>query len=830
MLISLQSIPPGDPDVSTQAHPGFTDTWTFIVTGMLVLSSLYLAGIYNYLLFHSLIEGFSIVIACGVFMIAWNARALLTNDYLLLLGIAYLFVAFVDMAHLLGYEGMGVFPGYDANLSAQLWIGARYIESISLLVAPLFLRRQLPLWTATCIYGVVTLLILITVFGGWFPDCFVKGQGLTGFKVFSEYLISIILVVAAVGLYRSRDDIDNKVYRLMIASIGLTVASEMAFTLYVDIYGLANLTGHFLKLASFYLIYKAVIETGLSRPYSLLFRDLKRTKEELEQTHNYLEERVAGRTRDLALVNQQLTREVEARRQSEAALAERAKEFGILYELGRIIENKERSIEETLEQAVRLFPGGWQFSESAVGSITYGTQHYMTGNLDQCISTMSASLVVGEETVGSVAIGYMETFPEAFEGPFLKEERALIDMIASHLADFIERSQAQKQQDALEQQLHQAQRIESVGRLAGGVAHDFNNMLGVILGNVDIVLEELDSSHPNYGDLLDIQAAAQRAADLTRQLLAFARKQTINPRILNLNETIEGMTSMLRRLIGENIDLKWKPTAMQPYVRMDPGQIDQMLVNLVINARDAIQVGGRVVIETDLVNFDEKDQYLEIVPGEYVSLSVSDDGVGMDEETRAAIFEPFFTTKPQGTGLGLATVYGIVRQNGGFIDVFSEPGQGATLRLYLPTASQEEPLDEGCSEEEKDDIAKGGEQTILLVEDELSLLTLATRQLERIGYTVLAANTPERALELVREESGSSIDLVITDVVMPGMNGNDLFRELSRMRPDLKCIFMSGYTADAMANNGVLESHVHFLQKPFSEQDLARKLQEVLRH
>lgn len=807
-------------------RPRISSAWTFVLTIVLALAALYLASLYNYLLFHTVVEGFTIVIGCGVFMVAWNSRGLLTNDYLLFLGIAYLFVAIIDLAHTMGYPGMGVFPGYDANLATQFWIGARYLESISLLAAPLFLRRRVPLKTVASVYGIASLAILIIVFGGWFPDCFVEGHGLTSFKIGSEYVISLILIAAAFMLYRYRNNLDNKVFWLISASIIVTVISEMAFTLYVDVYGLQNLVGHFLRLVSYYLVYKAIIEIGLSKPYDLLFRDLKRTQEALSLARDSLEERITHRTRDLVSLNEKLTGEVEARRQSEWALRERVKELRTLYELGRVVEDQMKPVDEALAEATRVLPGGWQYPDSAVSAIEWEDQVYGAESLGDCRSTISAPLVVEGEPVGTVTVGYLDRFPAAFEGPFLKEERELINMVADRLANMIERQQAEAQRVALEQQLRQSQKMESVGRLAGGVAHDFNNMLGVILGNVEILLEEVDSSDPHYGDLMDIQMAAHRATDLTRQLLAFARKQTIDPRVLDLNTTIEGMTGMLERLIGENIDLQWKPANMRLLVQMDPGQIEQVLVNLVINARDAIQSTGQLMIESSLVSVEDTWHYADVTSGEYVMLAVSDDGVGMDAETRAAIFEPFFTTKPQGsgTGLGLATVYGIVRQNGGFINVYSEPGQGATFRVYFPhcresTVTDPEPPDTT--------IATGGNKMILVVEDELSLLTLTTRQLERLGYTVLAANTPERALELVLEEE-VEIDLLLTDIVMPGMNGNDLFAELTRLRPGLKCVFMSGYTANVIAHSGILENNVHFLQKPFSQGDLTAKLHELL--
>jgi len=393
--------------------------------------------------------------------------------------------------------------------------------------------------------------------------------------------------------------------------------------------------------------------------------------------------------------------------------------------------------------------------------------------------------------------------------------------------DATARKHAEEEKEKLQVQLNQAQRIESVGRLAGGVAHDFNNMLGVILGHAEMALLKLDPGHPQYHDLKAIYAAAERSADLTRQLLAFARRQTITPKVIDLNETVEGMLKMLRRLIGEDIDLAWNPGLSLCPIRMDPSQLDQILANLCVNARDAIEGVGKITIETANVFFDENccRDNAEVVVGEYVLLAVSDDGCGMEKETLAQIFDPFFTTKElgQGTGLGLATVYGIVKQNNGFINVYSEPGEGTTFKIYLPRHTARTAVPKAASQ---GPVGRGHE-TILLVEDESSILEISKEMLESFGYTVRAASTPGEAIRIAEEHAGD-INLLMTDVIMPEMNGRDLAKRLLSLYPELACLFMSGYTADVIAHRGVLEEGVHFIQKPFSVQGLAAKVREAL--
>lgn len=380
----------------------------------------------------------------------------------------------------------------------------------------------------------------------------------------------------------------------------------------------------------------------------------------------------------------------------------------------------------------------------------------------------------------------------------------------------------------LEDQLLQAQKMESVGRLAGGVAHDFNNMLGVILGYAEFALAQIEEGQPLHPALKGIQQAARRSADLTKQLLAFACKQTVSPKVLDLNETLEGMLKLLRRLIGESIDLAWLPGKKLGLINMDPSQIDQILANLCVNARDAVGDNGKVTIETGTAVFDEAycARHPDSVPGEYVMLAVKDNGCGMDAGTISHLFEPFFTTKEigKGTGLGLATVYGIVRQNNGFINVYSEPGQGATFRIYLPRCAA------GVgrkTEPETEKPAASGVETILLVEDDPMILKMITMMLERLGYRVLAAATPGEAIRLAKEYAGR-IQLLMTDVIMPEMNGRDLAGILMSRDPRLKCLFMSGYTADVIADHGVLNEGTHFIQKPFSLKDMAAKMREAL--
>lgn len=412
----------------------------------------------------------------------------------------------------------------------------------------------------------------------------------------------------------------------------------------------------------------------------------------------------------------------------------------------------------------------------------------------------------------------------------IRDEHGQITEIFSFGSDVTKRRQAEEEREKLRDQLLQAQKMESIGRLAGGVAHDFNNMLGVIIGHAELALGNVSQEIRVRRDLEQILVAAERSADLTRQLLAFARKQPIAPKVLDLNQSIAMMLTMLRRLIGEQIELCWQPGENLWPVLIDPTQINQILANLSINAKDAVDENGRIIIETANVVLDGVAcaAHVDCLPGEYVMIAVSDNGCGMDQPTRENAFEPFFTTKNQGqgTGLGLATVSGIVTQNNGFIHLYSEPGLGSAFRVYLPRFSvgDHDPISQ---DNDPSATPCQGSDVILLVEDEQILLEMTQDMLESLGYTVLTAASGAEALQTARDYSGV-INLLITDVIMPGMNGKELVRKMAVVRPSMRCMFMSGYTADVIAHQGVLDRGVQFVQKPFTKMSLATKVREVL--
>jgi len=402
------------------------------------------------------------------------------------------------------------------------------------------------------------------------------------------------------------------------------------------------------------------------------------------------------------------------------------------------------------------------------------------------------------------------------------------EVLLASIRDISKRKRADEQMAHLQDQLRQAQKVEAIGQLAGGIAHDFNNALTVILGNAEMALRDLGKEHPLYGMIREIKKAGERASNLTRQLLAFSRRQILQPEVLDLNDVVLRMEKMLRRIIGENIGLETHLTPELGSVEADPGQVEQVIVNLAVNARDAMPEGGTLTIETKTVELDEDyaRTRLGVRPGNYVMLSVGDTGIGMTKEIQARIFEPFFTTKGKelGTGLGLSTVYGIVKQSKGNIWAYSEPGMGTVFRIYLPLVEKAVSKHKDTSGEIQ---IPHGSETVLLVEDEEMVREIVLKFLKKYGYTVLSSADGREALKICREHKGR-IHLLLTDVVMPGMSGKELARQAMELLPDLKVLFMSGYTDNAIDQQGVLEKGVAFIEKPFTHQGLAWKLRWVL--
>ncbi len=567
------------------------------------------------------------------------------------------------------------------------------------------------------------------------------------------------------------------------------------------------------------------IDPVILRSKVQVFCDLYHQRRQIQLHQQQLEFLVEERTAKLRVANERLQQELFERTRIEEALRT-SKDF-----IRNILDSVDEGFivvgpEYRVVSANRAFCEMVGLSEEEVtGRLCYELSH---GEKRPCSESghdcpVQRTIATGEtHTVSHVHEGHdgEKSYVELKSYPIINSANRVVSVIET-INDVTEKRR-------LEDQLHQAQKLESVGQLAGGVAHDFNNMLAIILGRTQLALKKLAPEDPLYGNLQEIRKSAEHSADLTRQLLAFARKQVITPKVIDLNVAVEGTLKMLQRLIGEAVELDWVPGASSLPVNMDPSQLDQVLANLCVNARDAVDNAGKITIRTDQAVLDAKYnlETVDTFPGNYVILAVSDNGRGMDKKLLERIFEPFFTTKEigRGTGLGLATVYGIVKQNGGVIKVYSEPGMGTSFKIYLPRHDQS-PVSHPAECEEMP--PERGDETILLVEDDPGILGITQQMLEDCGYRVLAADSPEMALSMAPKDA-AGIDLLLTDVVMPGMNGRELWDHLVTQAPQIKCLYMSGYPTDVIVQHGVLEEGVHFIQKPFSLDGLATKVRMAL--
>lgn len=543
---------------------------------------------------------------------------------------------------------------------------------------------------------------------------------------------------------------------------------------------------------------------------------------QIQGWHEELEALVGSRTEQLESTNRNLQAEMEKRRRAvEARLQSENRFREVLENIQLVALTLDRSGNVTFCNDYLLNLTGWQRQE-VLGTDWF--DRFIPPDL-RCAS-IKELFTRGVE--GGNITGHFENAIITRDGKYrqivwnntvLHDQQRSITGVASIGVDVTDHR-------SVEEQLRQSQKMEAIGRLAGGVAHDFNNMLGVILGYAEMSMRNVTQDDKLWHRLNEITKAALRSRDITRQLLAFSRKELIAPRTVNLNALIIETENTLGRLIGEDIKLCFKPaTALWP-VKVDPSQIDQILINLAVNARDAMPDGGVLTIETANMQMDKAccRNNIDARPGDFVRISVSDTGIGMDNEIRKHIFEPFFTTKEvgKGTGLGLATIYGIVTQNNGFINVYSEPGLGTAFTVYLPRSK-----DADSEAVLRENAPLTGSGTVMIVEDDPTLLAMINDMLEQIGYTVIPSGDPEQALRLCKD-TGIKIDMIITDVIMPIMNGKEMVEQIARLRPDIRVLYMSGYTSDIIARKGVLDEGMNFLMKPFNLNSLNNKVKEVL--
>jgi len=870
--------------------------WVGVICGISVFVGLYVSSKYNYLLFHTLAEMFSIIVACGIFIIAWNSRRFLENNYLLFLGIAYLFVALIDLLHTLAYTGMGVFPGFGANLPTQLWIGARYMESLSLILATMFFSRPLKANILFFSYSIIFTGVLICIFGGLFPVCFVEDTGLTSFKIVSEYIISLFLLGAAARLYQHRSEFDPGILKLLIASIITTIIGEVAFTFYISAYGFSNLLGHFMKIISFFLIYKALIYSGLTKPYDLLFRNLKKSEDAyrsilktamdgfwITDSHGNLLEvndtycKMSGYSKD-ELLNMKIsdldalesTDDIDARIQTITEKGEarfqttHRRKDGTLFDIEAGVQYRDNEgaqfvcfihditerlrNEDALLKSQRRYQmaqqigkvGNWEYdlvTEKFWGSDEakriYGfspdSKDFTTDQVENCI--------LERERVHQALLDLIEKdkpYDLEFEiqpvtgtdkrfitskAETLKDDFGSPIKVAGVIRDISDRKQ-------IEHRLQQAQKMEAIGTLAGGIAHDFNNILFPIVGHTEMLIEDSPKDSPFRESLSEIYTGALRARDLVKQILTFSRQEKTQLKLIKIQSVVEEALKLVRSTVPAIIEIQQDIQKDCRFIKADPTQIHQIVMNLTTNAFQAMEDdGGLLKVSLKEIVLGKLDLISpDMEPGTYACLIVSDTGTGMEKELTGKVFDPFFTTKEKGkgTGMGLSVVHGIVKSLKGAVQVYSKVGEGTDFYVYFPTVER---VAQNHSQMEKD--LPSGSERILLIDDEAAIINMEKQMLERLGYRVVSRTSSVEALEAFKNNP-DYFDLVITDFAMPQMPGDKLASEILKIKPGVKIILCTGFSekmTDASAKQLGISG---ILLKPIVKKDLAQKIRNVL--
>ncbi len=733
---------------------------------------------HSYLAFHTFAELFSIVISYLIFAFAWSTRNFSKNNFLLFLACGYFWIGSLDLMHTLSYKGMNVFVEGNGNLAVQFWIGTRYLEALLLLAAPFAATRKQNGYLLVSIFGIVSVGLTSLILIGKFPVGFIEGTGLTNFKIYSEYLIDLILAVALVTLFRYGREISSSEKSLIAAAIVMTMCAELAFTFYVDVYGLSNLVGHIFKLFSFWLIFQAIVTTHLTGPYT----DLQEGEREYRNMLDTMADTFyrADLEGCLVMISPSVVN-IGGYTAEELVGKELARHY--------VVENKRADIIERLEAddgKVREFESEMYNKEGGTIWASIRVRHWKD----------ASGIVLGTE--------------------------GTIRNITEH--------------KIAEESLRRSQKLDAVGQLTGGIAHDYNNMLGVIIGNIQLIQGAGELDDKSRQRLDTVFAAAQRNAELTSKLLGFSRVQAIETRLASVNNFIENLQEILATSLTASVKIEASLADDLWFVDIDSAELEDMILNLAINARDAMPAGGILSIET--VNKVLDDRFVRQNPGseagDYVMISVSDTGIGMTKEVREKIFDPFFSTKEagMGTGLGLSMVYAFVKRSRGFIKVFSEPGQGTAFHIFLPRAREGTGGDVAMPTDVALQECSYGTETVLVVDDEDFLVELAVTHLEDLDYRTLVARDGEQALKILKTHPG--IDLLFSDIIMPGkMDGYHLAQTAMREYPSLKVLLTSGFAKNRSKfikgrDKTIARLATDLLSKPYTLEELATAVRHTL--
>jgi len=871
-----------------------SDNWRMIFPPLVVVACLFLIrDQYGVLLFHTLAELFSVSVGVLMLVIVWNTRRFTHNDFLIYLGIGYFWVAVLDVWHTFTVNGMPFLVITDSEVTLHFWIYSRLIEAFLLLTASLYLTRKLNA-NLMLLSGAALTVIVIWASLTLQQPIMLTAEGLTTFKIATEYFVILVLAVAAYIYIKKGDLLPPKVLYFLLASITLTICAELAFTLYTDFQGVPFAVGHLFKFLSFWMIYQAIVQTTLKEPFSLLalgsssYEAIPHPAVVVDghgviSQVNRAAEKVSGLPAEKLIheaahpifhptgIPQEQCKLCQALAHGES-VSNLAVEFPknkqwflaslapiqkggtsneMVLSLTDITEHKRtesllqekethlRTLVETLPDLVWLkdpegvylscnrkferFFGAGQSEIVGKKDIDFLEQNFVDFLRKKDMEAMSSGKPCqNEQEITYADDGHREML-EVIKTPMFSNSGELIGVLGVG-RDITNRKQNDKA-------LRRAQKMDAIGQLTGGIAHDFNNILGIILGNLDLLEKQTTDDEKVQKRVTTITKSAQRAADLTRQLLGFSRNRAQQVSDTNINQMIADMDSLITRSLTPQIEVEHHLADDLWSTMIDPGDFQDALLNILLNARDAMPQGGKLTIESQNSTLDTTycARNPDTIPGEYVELTVSDSGEGISESQQERIFEPFFTTKPQGkgTGLGLSMVFGFIKRSEGHIKVYSELGIGSTFRLYLPRSMGNTASPSASENSTIEQPVHSEGELILMVDDEVDLLELASASLKALGYRVLTATNGQLALEQLAQNP--SIKLLFSDVVMPGgINGYELADQATQAYPALKVLLTSGYTERTMAHNGQVRFNAHLLSKPYSQADLALQVHKTL--
>ncbi len=809
--------------METQIHRRTIKTAASAAAAVAVMIVLCLTVRYNFLLFHSFAELTSIGVAAAMFSVAWHSRRFSANGYLTYLGISFVFVACLDLIHTLSYKGMGVFTGYGANLPTQLWIAARGVQSLSLLISPIFLIRQVRPWPTFLIYLAATAVILALIFPlNLFPVCYIESgphQGLTPFKIVAEYVICLVLLAGMVFLWVNRRRFSTYVLTFIMSAIGTTILSELAFTRYVGVYGDFNIVGHLLKFASFLLFYKAIVQASLKDPYQGLFRDLKQQEEALRESEKEYRLLFASNPNPMFVFDEETLRFLAV---NEAAISHYgwSREELLTMSVLEIRPPEDRAWARDVIKQHRGTP------ETRVGVRRHWRKDGTTMDMEITVSPIHFA---GREArlCSAKDITDRKRAEEALQKAYDSLELRVKERTAELQRAYEALQHEVEERRTAEEQLRQSQKMEAVGTLAGGIAHDFNNILASIIGFTEMAAEDVTDRPEVERSLQNVLKSAMRARELVKQILTFSRKATYERSPLRLSPLIKETVQLLRASIPTTVAINLTISATSDTILAAPVEIQQILMNLATNASLAMQeTGGTLEISLADIELTTDSPVLESnkMPGEYLQLAVKDTGIGMSPDVVKRVFEPFFTTREvgKGTGMGLAVVYGIVKDLQGIITVESDPGKGSIFRVLLPKLTTDARTETPHAVE-----IPGGKERILFIDDEEMLVEWGQVTLERLGYRVTAVSDGIEALKIFSADP-SLFDLVITDQAMPKTAGSQLSTELLRIRSDIPIILCTGHSETISQEKTKTIGIREFLIKPLTKQELATAIRRVL--